>query len=416
MGEAVPGKRSTWYREAVVPGLKRSGRNPIFLVSNWMLPLEDFMADIAPREVYGNTWLALHANGEMFTDPALYPVYLRWTESARLPTVIEIMHHNLEAGFPFNSPRLASEIIRTYRRVENCRGYLAWFTQSDPNSLFRSALAYYSRNDAPYSDQPWIDRLEARFGDREAAAHFLRAYDASARIAPEVSALAWCPHDLSISRQLMLPYWYWTEQDPRWSEFASPARSGVLLPVRHYAAVVARMGPTFRDNSGTDYARNREHPGAQELIWGLGDYPVTPEAHMRNVQRLGETSMKEAEAALATVRRREDEARALADWMKAYQLLTEYYESKVLAAVSALVYSFNKAPEDRADAERLADEAVERYERAIQFLWEKIDKKTGRMKARWLGGQVFTLPQLIENERRERRQLGQLFHWPTDTS
>ena len=70
----------------------------------------------------------------------------------------------------------------------------------------------------------------------------------------------------------------------------------------------------------------------------------------------------------------------------------------------------------RIAAERLADEAVERYERAIQFLWEKIDKKTGRMKARWLGGQVFTLPQLIENERRERRQLGQLFHWPTDTS
>jgi hypothetical protein len=34
MGEAVPGKRSTWYREAIVPGMNRSGRKPVFLVAS----------------------------------------------------------------------------------------------------------------------------------------------------------------------------------------------------------------------------------------------------------------------------------------------------------------------------------------------------------------------------------------------
>jgi hypothetical protein len=62
MGEAVPGKRSTWYKEAIVPGLVRSGRNPMFLAASWMQPFQDFCKDMAPREVYPNTWLSLHAN------------------------------------------------------------------------------------------------------------------------------------------------------------------------------------------------------------------------------------------------------------------------------------------------------------------------------------------------------------------
>src|SRR5579872_4433486 len=73
MGEAVPGRRSSWYREAIVPGLKATGRSPVFLVVNWMQPLEDFVSDIAPPEVYENTWLSLHGNGEMFTDAKPYP-------------------------------------------------------------------------------------------------------------------------------------------------------------------------------------------------------------------------------------------------------------------------------------------------------------------------------------------------------
>src|SRR5262249_34273893 len=143
MGEAVPGKRSTWYQEAVVPGLKRSGRSPVFIAASWMQPLDDFLEDMAPGEVYGNPWLAVHANAEVFTDAKPYPTYARWLERTPVPAVVEVMHHNFEAGFPFNSPRLAWEIIRECRRFETCHGVIAWFALEHPDFLMRRAVASF---------------------------------------------------------------------------------------------------------------------------------------------------------------------------------------------------------------------------------------------------------------------------------
>lgn len=411
MGEAVPGKRSTWYREAIVPGLKRSGRNPVFLASSWMQPFDDFREDMAPKTVYGNTWLAVHANAEVFTDAKPYPTYARWLERSPVPAVVEVMHHNFEAGFPFNSPRLAWEVIRECRRFDRCDGVLAWFSRDHPDYLMRKALAYYAWNDVPYSDDRWLDLLEGRYGDRGAARHFLKAYHASARITPEVGALAWVPHDLGVSRQLLLPYWYWTGEDPRWSEFVCPTRAGVLLPLRYYARVVARFGEQFRDNSGADGARNREHPGAQELMWGLGDYPVTPEAHMRQVRKLGKECLDEAEQALKLVTKNREEATRVYNYMKAYKLLTDYYERKVLSASAALIYGFGGPALHRREAEKFSDEAVQCYETAATFIWETIDRKTGKIKGRWLDGKALTLPELIDREKRERKQLAALFAW-----
>jgi hypothetical protein len=348
----------------------------------------------------------------MFTDAKPYPSYVRWLEQGGVPTVVEVMHHNLEHGFPFNSPRLAWEIVQEYRKFANCKGFLAWFSRDHPDGLMRRALAYYAENPGPYSDEPWVKVLEARFGDRQAAEHFLRAYETSARIVPELTALAWAPHDLGTSRILLLPYWYWTENDPRWSYFTSPARGGMLLPLRYYAKVVAKLGPQFQDNNGSDPSRNREHPGSQELIWGLGDYPTTPEAHMRKIRKLGEECSRAAEEAMETVRTNREEAAAIFHYMRAYKLLAGYYESKVLAAASALTYSFGGDSSYRREAERRADEAVERYRIAITFIENAIDKKRGRMTARWLGGATFSLPRLIDRETEERKELASLFHWP----
>jgi hypothetical protein len=155
---------------------------------NWMMPLEDCLEDVAPR-VYENTWLSVLANVEMMTDAKPYPAAIRWAERAGLPTIFEIVHHNHEANFPVNSPRLAYETVREYKKVENCKGFLAWFLRSDPGKeLFRKALGYYGGSDEVYSDAPWVDFLAKRFGDRRCAEHFLKAYDASARVSPAVSA------------------------------------------------------------------------------------------------------------------------------------------------------------------------------------------------------------------------------------
>jgi hypothetical protein len=176
--------------------------------------------------------------------------------------------------------------------------------------------------------------------------------------------------------------------------------------------VVARLGPQFRDNSGAEFEKNREHPGSQELMWGLGDYPTTPEAHMRTIRRLGEESLREADAALKTVKTNPEEAQRVFQYMKAYKLLADYYESKVLAATAALIYGFGGGPSYRAEAERLADDAVDRYRVAINFIHEAIDKKSGAMRGRWLDGKSHTLPELLDREQAERKQLARLFQWP----
>jgi hypothetical protein len=175
--------------------------------------------------------------------------------------------------------------------------------------------------------------------------------------------------------------------------------------------VVAKFGEQFLDNNGADADKNRDHPGSQELMWGLGDYPVTPEAHMRHVRRLGEQCLAAAERALPTVNKNQEEAQAVYNYMRAYKLLADYYERKVLAAASALIYAFGGPESSREQAEQHADEAVERYQIAAQFIWEAIDRKSGNLKGRWLDGKALTLPELIEREGQERKELAALFAW-----
>jgi hypothetical protein len=410
MGEALPGKRSTWYREAIVPGLRRCGRDPVFIVDDWMLPLKDFVDDIAVPRVYENTWLSIKSNGEVFTDPQVYPDALRWARAARMPVIVQVMNLNIEANFPFNSPRLAHEVVEEFRRTPNCVGYVSWFLSSNPNTLFRHALGRYGKTGEGYSDTPWIDVLAGRYGSREAAEHLLRAFAAAARIPADLCAFAWLPQDVGRSQILMLPYWHWTQEDPRWGYLTSPARSADLLPLRHYARVVARHGDRFRDNDGADISRNTDHAGAQELIWGLTRYPTTPEAHMRHLRSLGDECAAEAERAMAHVRTNREEAQRLSDYMKAYQLLTRYYEQKVLAATAACIHEFGGGPRYRDEALAHADAAVERYQEAIGFIRDRIDRGSGSVRGRW--GRSFSLEELIDHERGERQRLPELFHWP----
>ena len=133
---------------------------------------------------------------------------------------------------------------------------------------------------------------------------------------------------------------------------------------------------------------------------------------MRKIRQFGEECLREAEAGMKTVKKNKGQATELYNYMKAYKLLADYYELKVLAAASALIYNFGGDRSDQADALRLADEAVERYETAINFIWEHIDKKSGTMKGKW--GRAFTLPELIENEKKDREQLAVLFKWPEE--
>src|SRR5262245_46913417 len=108
---------------------------------------------------------------------------------------------------------------------------------------------------------------------------------------------------------------------------------------------------------------------------------------------------------MRTVKTRREQAGQIARYMRADRDLTAYYEQPGLAAIAAPIDSFSGRPTDGWEAERLTDRAVRSYETAITFIQESIDKESGAMRGRWLGGRPFTLPQLIEREKDERKQL-----------
>ena len=140
-------------------------------------------------------------------------------------------------------------------------------------------------------------------------------------------------------------------------------------------------------------------------------FDIVPPAHMRKVQAMGEKCLREAQEAMKTVGTNM-EAGAAFRFMKAFQLLSRYYERKVAAGTAALVYSFSGRPEDRAEAEQLADEALESYLEAGRFMHEEVDPVIEGIKGNPLSEAGADISGLMDLEREERGQLGSIFHWP----
>ena len=99
LGETLPGKRSTWFGEAIVPGLQGSGRNPLFILNWWMLPFDDFMEDIVEPNLYDNVMLLIEYNGEVIDDPRTYPILLRWSEQSGWPTIMAVIKANTDGDW-----------------------------------------------------------------------------------------------------------------------------------------------------------------------------------------------------------------------------------------------------------------------------------------------------------------------------
>jgi hypothetical protein len=412
IGEALPGDRGDWFREAIAPGLRRSGRKPLVIAIQWQVPIEDFKKNIAAKEVYDNTWLAFHAyNSEQITDAKPYPGLVYWAEQTGLPTVAAVYPANV-TQLPFNSPRLAYEIVQEMKRIPNFQGFLTWqFLPPALSSLFNEALGRYAKTGEAYSDTPWMEELKEKFGDAGAAQHFLNAYDLSSRIIPEFCALVYSGNDVQ-RRELRVPYTFLNGQFPS-SWMTSPVRGGRLVPIPEYSMFSAKNPARYKDNTGEDPTRS---PYFQEVVWGSEGgsvFNVTPALHMAKIKDLGEKSFQEAQLGMKTVKRNRDEAEQIVSFMNAYMLLSRYYGKKVAAGVAAGIYSYSAKPEDRKEAIRLADEAVDDYVEAAGFMHERLDPVMTKLYGRPLmeAGSI-RLPQLIEAEKQEREQLPKLFHWP----
>lgn len=156
-------------------------------------------------------------------------------------------------------------------------------------------------------------------------------------------------------------------------------------------------------------------PYYQEARWsshGGSIFDILPEAHMARVRALGEEALAHADEALLHVKRNEDEAKRVHGFIKTYRLLSAYYEPKVRAAISALIYAENGDPADRAAAEAYADEAVRRYEEVADHIHNVVDPVNERLYGWRLNESGVTAPGLLAAEREERLQIGKIFGWP----
>ncbi len=410
LGEPLPGERSTWFREAVAPGLLRSGRRPLYVAVQWQVPLDSFLANVVGQ--YEPMWLGFHGyNSEQITDAKPYPAVVTWSERTGLPTVPDIYPAN-QNWLPFNSPRFAYDIANELKRVDGVVGFLYYERHVSGTllgPLFRKALARYAASSEVYSDEPWVDLLAAQFGSREAGRHFVAAYNAAGRIIPETCALVYAGGDV-MRKELRLPYAFFAAEHP-WQFTTSPAREARLIPIEHYAAFVARDPDRYRDNDGSDPTR---FPFYQQPVWGSeggSEYNVLPTQHMNDVRALGELCWEEAEAALPYVTQNLEQAERIRDLMQVSSYLASYYERKVAAAIAALVYARSRRLADRDEAERLAEEALQDYLEMARFMEERLNPYYREIAGSELHEAGATLAELIESEREDRRNMARIFGW-----
>jgi len=411
-GEPLPGDRSTFYREAVLPALKRSKRHPRVVVNQWQISLEGFMANLRGSGAASDgLWLGFHGyNSEQITDAKPYPGVVHWSEATGLPTVPDIYPAN-QLFFPFNSPRFAHEMVSEILKTPGFAGFLYYerhISGTILGPLFRKALARYGQDFEPYSPETWVEILAEQVGDTTSAHHLLNAYDACARVIPETCALVYSGGDV-MRRELRLPYEFFAELFP-WSHMTSPARGGRLIPVRQYANMLALDRERFSGN-GSEY---QSPPFSQHPVWGSEGgsiYNVTPIQHMQDVRELGALCLYEAESALQHATKGQEALRETRDVMGGVHLLSVYYEKKIIAAIAALVYQQSRREADRVAAESAADEALAAYIRAAEFMHERLDPYYRRISGAPLREAGVALPELIKAERRDREMIGVIFDW-----
>ncbi|MFG0258527.1 MAG: hypothetical protein ACF8GE_11555 [Phycisphaerales bacterium JB043] len=412
LGEPMPGERGRLFTEAILPGLQRSGRQMHYIVNQWQVPLASFQEYVVQSD-YPDLWLGFHGyNSESLTDAKPYPGVVWWAEQTGLPTVSDLYPGNM-LYFPLNSPRFAYEIIAEMKKVEGFAGFIYWerhISGSILGPMFREALARYASSDEPYSDEPWLERLEDEFGTRAAAEHMLEAYDAIARVIPETDALVYSGGDV-LRRELRLPYEFLLGEYP-WSYTASPARGSRLVPIDHYARFVARSPSRFQERNGSELDRA---PFYQEAVWGSEGgsiFNTTPVEHMSHVVELGVAGSRAAESAVAASTQNKPKAERVRALARASELLSQYYQMKIAAAVAARVYAESGRSMDRVEAERLADIALKQYQETATYMHEHLDPYYIEISGSPLTEAGLRFPELIEAEQRERRDIAEIFGWP----
>jgi len=366
LGEALaPQYGPEWLTKTIIPGVKDGMREagmttePPIIVRAHATRIEEAMHQALP--LYRNIYTMHKWNGESLTWTDVRGEVLRMHKSlVELgSTHIANIHllSNLEP-FRWGAPSFIQKTLQSCQRI-GIRGvhvyplrYWDWPNsadnppeiQFDRDWIWFEAWARYAWNpnrDPAAERQYWIGRIADHYGNREAAAHILDAYELSGVCAPR-----------------LLPRIGITEGN-RQSLTLGMLMTQLIDPERYNALTLLWEGDAPPGERLDDYVRKEwlHQPHA-------GETPVGVAAEVRE-SAIRAVAAAEAARPLVT-RDREEFGRFLND-MHAMAAQYSYYDAKTRAAALVLRYGYSHDTADLEKAVPLLEESVEHFRKLVSL-------------------------------------------------
>lgn len=198
-----------WINNVIFKAVKSTGYTPTIFMRGWFFDLEHARKIV---ENYPDLCFMRKFNVEMIADKHTDPENEEWAKLNGNFIVNIHLAGNIEP-FRWNPPSYIQEIVKDNIKSGangihmHPRKAWRWPYGSDAGSkeyqwkrdtLFFTAWSRYSWNpDREKNDdgQYWIDLLTRRFGNKEAAEHYLKSSEAGADVLPALQRLIWLGYD-----------------------------------------------------------------------------------------------------------------------------------------------------------------------------------------------------------------------------
>ena len=364
LGEALaPQYGPEWLTKTIIPGVKDGMREagmtaePPIIVRAHATRIEEAMHDALP--LYKNIYTMHKWNGESLTWTDVRGEVLRMHQSLVELSAGHIANIHLLSNlepFRWGAPSFIQKTLQSCQRI-GIRGvhvyplrYWDWPNsadnppeiQFDRDWIWFEAWGRYAWNpnrDPAKEREYWIGRIAAHYGNREAAAHILDAYELSGICAPK-----------------LLPRIGITEGN-RQSLTLGMLMTQLIDPERYNALTLLWEGDAPPGERLDDYVRKEWLHQPHE-----GETPVGVAAEVRDSALRAVTA---ADAARPLVTRdREEFARFLND-LHAIAAQYEYYDAKTRSAALVLRYGYSHDTADLDKAETLLGESLDHYKELV---------------------------------------------------
>jgi hypothetical protein len=209
-GEAIDIEYTdTWINDVIFPAIRRTGKSPPVFVRSWGFDLDHAMKIV---DHYPDLYFERKFNVEMIADTVSDPENRLWADLNGNFIVNIHMAANLEP-MRWNPPTYIQKCMQNAQKNGSNGLHLyprkSWrwpygsdidtsILQWERDDLWFEIWGRYAWN--PYRDKVeeeiyWQNRLTMKFGNPDAARHFLSSFESGADVLPALQRLIWLGHD-----------------------------------------------------------------------------------------------------------------------------------------------------------------------------------------------------------------------------